>query len=101
METETGQGEQAMRKRIKQYGACLPLALLVGLLSGCASGGNQYYVSITESDAGSVTPTITNTPSKTVDTSMGVSAAATAAASQQGDASNAGAADAQAIGGQP
>lgn len=89
-----------MRKRIKQYGACLPLALLVGL-SGCAIGGNQYYVSITESDAGSVTPTITNTPSKTVDTSVGVSAAATAAASQQGDASNAGAADAQAMGEQP
>ncbi len=69
----------------ERYGAGLALALLLVLilawLSGCSIGGNQYFVSIMESDAGSVTPTITNTPSKTVDTSVGVSAAATAAAS--------------------
>jgi hypothetical protein len=85
----------------ERYGTGLSLALLLILalvwLNGCALGGNQYYVSITESDAGSVTPTITNTPSKTVDTSVGVSASATAAASQQGAASNSGASEAQAV----
>lgn len=91
-----------MTRTNERYGAGLCLAALLVLalvwLSGCAIGGNQYYISISESDAGSVTPTVTNTPSKTVDTSVGVSAAATAAASQNGSASNAGAAEAQAIG---
>lgn len=89
----------------ERYGTGMLLALLLVLalvcLNGCAIGGNQYYVSITESDAGSVTPTITNTPNKTVDTSVGVSAAATAAASQNGDARNGGASEAHALEGKP
>lgn len=86
-----------------ESGLAMALVLVLALvwLSGCAIGGNQYYVSITESEAGSVTPTITNTPNKTVDTSVGVSASATAAASQQGAASNSGSSEAQAIGGRP
>lgn len=71
---------------------------LAALLSGCAVGGNQYYISITESDAGNASPSITNTPSKTVDATLGASVSATAAASQNGDATNSGASDAQAVG---
>ncbi len=81
-----------MRKKSKRLCACL--AVLIGL-SGCAIGGNQYYISVTESDAGSASPIITNTPSKTVDTSIGAAVSATAAASQQGDASNGGASSAE------
>jgi len=64
--------------------------LLALALGGCAIGGNQYYISITAPDADSASPVITNTPSKTVDTSLGASVSATAAASQNGSATNSG-----------
>jgi len=71
--------------------------VLLALLGGCAIGGNQYYTHIEGSS--DVRPSITNTPNKKVDTTVGAAVSATAAASQSGDAKNGGSSQAEAAGG--
>lgn len=78
---------------------CMPLVLLAALLSGCGTTiKNEYTVT---GNSNTFHCDSTAGQDKTVDSRLGVSAAATAAASQNGDASNNGAADAHAVGDRP
>lgn len=76
----------------------LLMILLATMLSACGTTvSNQYTIT---GDRNSFKCDSVAAPLKTVDTSLGASVAATAAASQQGPATNSGSSEAQAVEGQ-